>query len=723
MPFLARRLGTASILLLAVVATGCSSTAQTWWGDVDDAGTDAGDHASSGSSGGSGSSSGGHLGAGSGGGSGSSSGTSSGPTSSGSSGGTTGSGSGGTAGSSSGGGSSSGSTSSSGGALDVPPAATRGASVPYFEYEAEDPTVATVSGGTTLTWASPTTNTENDGTPIATFEALEASGRAAVQLRGAGQSISFTLQHRASSIVVRYSIPDSSDGNPQGAVGRDNDATLGLYVDGTRQDLHLTSRYSWTYGTLASLDAPGIANQSPGGDAHHLYDEARALFAHEMPVGTVVKLQQDAQDTAAFYVIDLVDFEDLAPPATQPAGSISITDPAYGATPDDGTDDSAAVIKAIADATSQNKVLWIPPGDFTMAPAPANLQNVAYNAVPKLILTGSITIQGAGMWYSALDGFGAQFELMGRATSTSPALAVTYEFHDFSVLGDVTWRKDADGGWMGFDGPWGQNSKIENVWIEHENAGIWLGAGWQFPTPLSSPMTQNLTVTGVRIRDTYADGINMNDGTSGTTIEQTNVRNTGDDALVTWSYSADGTYPCQNNVVQYDSVQTVWHANCYALYGGQNNTFENDVCADTANMAGVFLATDFTVIPFAGANVVAHTTLTRAGGWHGTSYDYAGEGALMFFATPQQVADFTIQDLLIDSPILSGIQFSGGSESNVTLSGITVQSYGTQGIEIEGSVNGAVEMDNVAVGGSVNVPYKNDGASMTIDKGSGDTGW
>jgi hypothetical protein len=608
-----------------------------------------------------------------------------------------------------------------GGTLDLPAAATRGASVPYFEYEAEDPTVASVTGGTVLRWANPTANTENNGTPIATFEALEASGRSAVELEGTGQSISFTLEHRANSIVVRYSIPDSADGNPQAVVGNDDNATLGLYVGGTRQDLQLTSRYSWTYGTLGSLDAPGIANQTPGGDPHHLYDEVRAMFP-EAPAGTVVKLQQDAQDRAAFYVVDLVDFEDVGPPLTQPAGSISIADPTYGATANDGTDDSAALTKAIADAASQHKVLWIPAGTFTMAAAPPNLQNVKYNAVPKIVLTGSITIQGAGMWYSTLEGFGAQFELMGRATGTSPALGVTYEFHDFSLFGDVTWRNDS-GGWQGFDGPWGLNSKIENVWLEHENVGLWLGSGWEFPPPLSAPLTQGLTVSGMRIRDTYADGINMVDGTSGTSIEQTNVRNSGDDSLVTWSYSADGTYPCQSNVVQYDTVQTTWHANCFALYGGMNNRFENNTCADTANMAGVLLATDFDVIPFAGTNTVAHTTLTRAGGWHGSSYDYAGEGALMFLASPQQVADFTVQDLLIDSPILAGIQFSGGAETNVTLSGVTVQDYGTEGIEIEGSASGSVELDHVVVSGSGGTPYKNDGASLQIARGAGNTGW
>jgi Right handed beta helix region len=201
------------------------------------------------------------------------------------------------------------------------------------------------------------------------------------------------------------------------------------------------------------------------------------------------------------------------------------------------------------------------------------------------------------------------------------------------------------------------------------------------------------------------------------------VRNSGDDSLVTWSFAGDGSYPCQKNVVQYDTVQTVWHANCFALYGGQDNSFENDSCADTANMAGVFIATDFTVLPFAGSNTIAHTTLTRAGGWHGTSYDYAGEGALMFFASPQQVANFTIQDLLIDHPMLSGIQFAGGSESNRTLSGVTVQNAGTAGIELEGSANGAVMFENVVVNGSSGQALKNDGSAIAINRGSGNSGW
>jgi hypothetical protein len=602
--------------------------------------------------------------------------------------------------------------------------------LPYWEYEAEDPTAATTTG-TVL----PFDNAEGVITS-------EASGRTAVKLQGTGQYVSFTLQHRASSIVVRYSIPDAPAG---GGIT----ATLGLYVGGVRQDLQLTSRYMYSYGSMATLDGdPSIATKNPSnGLPHHFFDEAHTLFAQEMPVGTVIKLQQDAEDTAGSYVIDLVDFEDVAAPLAQPPGSISITDPAYGAVAGQtdaatAAGNQAAINKAIGAATAQGRVLWIPQGVFTMSPQPADLQDVDYDQVPKLTITGSIDIQGAGMWYSVLQGFGAQFELKGNAETASPPtpLAVTYGFHDFALFGDVTWRQDSNSGWQGFDGPWGLDSTLENVWIEHENVGVWLGNGWDFATPLTSSLTQGLTIRGARIRDLYADGVNMADGTSGTTIEQTSVRNSGDDSLVSWSYQGDGNVPCSNNLVEFDTVQTVWHANCFALYGGTSNSFQNDTCADTANLSGMYIATTgaFDVIPFAGSNTILHNTLTRAGGVHGTD-DYAGEGALMFFADSKPVTSFEIEDMLIESPILAGIQFSGGSSvSNVTLSGITVQdygaegsvteggvTYGAEGIEIEGSVSGSAELDHVdVVSGAVNLPLKNDnGGAFTIVMGSGNTGW
>jgi hypothetical protein len=121
---------------------------------------------------------------------------------------------------------------------------------------------------------------------------------------------------------------------------------------------------------------------------------------------------------------------------------------------------------------------------------------------------------------------------------------------------------------------------------------------------------------------------------------------------------------------------------------------------------------------------------------HGSD-DYAGEGALMFFLGTQPITNVEVQDMLIDSPILAGIQFSGGnSVSNLTLSGITVQSYGvegavveqgttykSEGVMIEGGVTGTAEFDDVVISGGSNAFVNDDGTSFTVVRGSGDTGW
>ena len=84
-----------------------------------------------------------------------------------------------------------------------------GATVPWTTYEAEN---MTISGGTILT-----SYTHNN-------VAAESSGRECVQLNGMGQYVQFTNQSAANAIVVRYSVPDTSDGTG-------TNYTLSLYTN------------------------------------------------------------------------------------------------------------------------------------------------------------------------------------------------------------------------------------------------------------------------------------------------------------------------------------------------------------------------------------------------------------------------------------------------------------------------------------------------------------
>lgn len=538
------------------------------------------------------------------------------------------------------------------------PVGGAGAVLPFVEYEAEDQ--------------------QTNGTIIGPSRTLgdlaeEASGRRAVRLDATGQKVSLTTTAAANAIVIRYAIPDAPAGGGE-------DATLGLYVDGVRQqDLKLTSRYAWLYG-----GATNSANDTPGSGAHHFYDEVHARIG-EVPAGATITLQKDAQDTAAWYVVDLVDLEEVAPAIPQPAGTLSITD--YGATPDDGTDDAAAIQAALDDGKAQGKPVWIPTGRFDLTSAPLQVSGV--------------TLEGAGMWYSTLGGPEAELRVSGSDN----------HLRDFALFGETTYRDDQHGR-DGLDGALGTGSTLERLWIEHVKAALWIGVG--------TPLTDGLEVRGVRIRDTFADGVNLDAGTSHSVVEQSSFRNTGDDGVATWSPASDGPNAV-GNVFRFDTVQAPWRANCFAVYGGQDTTLEDDLCTDTANYPGVLLASSFGAHAFAGTTTVARVSLLRAGGL----FDGHDAGALWIHGDEQPIAGVEVQDLMIRDASYSGIEIGGPQAvTGVTFDNVQVVGAGAEGIRIGPQATGAAQATALVVAGSKTRGITNlAGSHFRLTRVKWDGGW
>jgi hypothetical protein len=111
----------------------------------------------------------------------------------------------------------------------------------------------------------------------------EASGRRAVMLMNAGDSVSFKVSPasaRANAIVIRYSIPDAPNGGGQSQV---MDLSIAEERGAPRLNatLKLTSRYAWLYGGIRDgvqlYNVPANASQfgRPGETKGptHLYDE------------------------------------------------------------------------------------------------------------------------------------------------------------------------------------------------------------------------------------------------------------------------------------------------------------------------------------------------------------------------------------------------------------------------------------------------------------------
>jgi hypothetical protein len=533
----------------------------------------------------------------------------------------------------------------------------RGPSVPFTAYEAE----------------AMDTNAMKT-VPTRAFGRLsgESSGRQAVTLSQTGHQVAFKTKEASNSIVVRYSVPDS---------GHDYWTTLGVFVDGaSRGKLHLTSRYSWTYGGDELFNKPQQEDKGAGNE-HHFFDEAHALIG-DIPVGSTVILRKEADDGAAAITVDLVEMEQVGAPLPQPAGSVSIKD--CGAVPDDDADDSAAIQKCIDQAQAFNKVLFIPQGQFQSYSKTLSAQNV--------------TVKGAGMWYSSIVGFNAQINCWGNGGC---------KFYDFGLFGDTVLRDDGSPE-TGFRGNL-SGSLIQNVWIEHLKVGIWPDKG-------SGP----LAITSVRVRNLMADGVNFYNGTHDSFVENSHFRNTGDDAIAAWSDTFESPGPSKNNVFRKNYIQIPWKANCFGIYGGQDNKIEDNVCADTIQYPGMFFAEQFNAHAFTGTTEVNRNTLLRAGG---NAYNHT-HGALKFHADQAPVGNIKVTTMDIIDPTNAGVHVQGGNViDKVWLNGVTITNPGQASFYLNAGAQGSLDAVKVVVtGGNPGVVNESAG-KFNLIKGEGSTGW
>jgi hypothetical protein len=388
-------------------------------------------------------------------------------------------------------------------------ATTPGAPVPFTEYLAA-------------------TNSTTNGTVLPVdyeYGSLqsEATARQAVELIGQGQYVSFTLTTAANAVDFHYAIPDAPAGGGE-------TEPLDLYVNGTLTTaLSLTSDYSWLYGpygsgSIAWSNTPGVGVPAGGTTGtevpHDFYNDVRYQFPSTLAAGTVVTLQVDAGDDAAWYAINAADFETVAAPIAQPSGYINVTAAPYDADNTGVNDSTTAIQDAINAASAANEGVYIPQGTYTVS-QPIDVNNV--------------TIEGAGEWYTTLTGSDVEFS--GNIDPASTDVNVS----NLSIFGEVSTRNNGSPDYTGFNGGF-SSSSISDVWIQNEKVGIWVDGP-----------TTGLTINSVRIQDTTADGINLDglDGTvTNTTVENSFLRNTGDDGIALFSQNdADSNDTITQNTV------------------------------------------------------------------------------------------------------------------------------------------------------------------------------
>lgn len=506
----------------------------------------------------------------------------------------------------------------------------RGASSPYTLYEAED---------------METNATVLEQSRIYRSLASEASGRTAVTIDKTSGYVRFTLQEDTNALTLRYSIPDSADG-----VG--NNYTLNLYIDGVKkQAVMLSSVHSWLYGQF-----PWTNNPSDG-LAHVFYDEVSILLGETIPAGSVVMLRKDVDNYSASYTIDFVETELVGSPLEQPLNSLSIID--YGAIPNDGLSDSDAFHACVEAATTEQKMVWIPEGTFDI--------HERFN-----ITSEGLTIKGAGMWHSKINGL--QFLVLSSHVS----------MYDFALEGDAVTRLDSTdfGAIESMSGNLSHGLVVSNLWITHYKVGLWIN------------YLDDVFISGNRIRNTYADGINLHAGVKNARIEQNDIRYTGDDGIGLWS----DTFNDEDVVIRYNTISLPWLANAIAIYGGKNITVTDNILSDTIYAgAGVNISTNFAPEDFSGNILVGRNTLLRTG-----SDQFLNNVGGVWFNTIlgyDNLATIIIYDNLIQSSTYQGISFSGsGTAGNVYILGNVISKSGTWGIEVLNDAKGtAVAKNNLIV--------------------------
>jgi len=401
------------------------------------------------------------------------------------------------------------------------------------------------------------------------------------------------------------------------------------------------------------------------------------MFGRTLPVGTKVRLTGDSSLT---YTIDVADFYAVPDPYPKPAGYLSVVD--YGADPTGAKDSVDAFNKAIA-AGKGGTGVWIPAGTYFMSTR---------------VVVDQVTIRGAGPWYTEMHGM--DFGFFGNFP---PSSSTNVKIYDLAIFGRTITRDDMEvssgaGGAL-------TSTIIQNIWIEHNKCGMWLDGPFH-----------DLLVTGVTIRNTFADGINFHKGVQNSKVEQTVTRNTGDDSLAMWPEQPG---PYGGNTFQFNTLSLPILANTLAIYGGDSNSVTDNIVSDTLSFgAGVQIGPRFNSVALTGTTTSARNTLIRTGS---TGYGGPGYGAIWLFAENSDISNPVVfTDHVVTDSYYSAIQFYQGGMTNIVFTNISID---TAGYAIEERTQGSATFNYVVAKGLTIGGQWNCGVPFKIILGPGNAGW
>lgn len=477
----------------------------------------------------------------------------------------------------------------------VPDASQYGAKLAYTTYEAEQ---GKLKNGIVENHSS--------SKEAERATAREASGQAYVDLP-TNASVSFIAQADANAVAIRYTVPDGESGKVEVKV---NNTVIGT--------LDLSSKSNWQYldnYTYHPNDDIKV-HDTPAADrlARFQFDEVSQLFkdAHINKGDTVTITNLDSTPVG----IDLVDLEKAPDAIRQTENSVSITD--FGAVANDGSDDYQAFMKAVEAAkNTEHKTVYIPEGQFD------------FSRPISLYVPDGIKITGAGQWHTKLHFLNTEAAKYDDNGYVSGGGGITFEpgskdidLGNLSMDSNLNSRHDEKANYKGISGTLGTGSSIHDIKIEHFEAGVWIG-DYSQNKPLN--YTDGLTISNATIRNNLADGVNFAQGTSNSTVINSNIRGNGDDGLATWSSIHENTnaHVAENNRFLNNTVELGWRAAGIGIFGGKGHEVANNLIKDNTNWGGVRLNTVFKKshnFDFNDTGISVHDNLLVSNGTNADTY-------------------------------------------------------------------------------------------------------
>ena len=420
-----------------------------------------------------------------------------------------------------------------------------GAKMPYTTHEAEN---ATVENGATIQQS-----TEMEST------AVEATNQTYVELPKKDAAVTFNVTEPANALNVRYTIPDGASGQ------------LDVQVNGSSVgNLDLSSHSAWQY-----LKGDHEYDQAiDGSSARFRFDETRLLLKDiQLKSGDKISLVKKKDDNVP-YGIDFIELEQAPAPVAQSENSISIVD--KGASANDDSDDTAALLAAVEEAKASGKSVYIPEGRFNFDKQ-VNIE------------ADNLKISGAGVWHTQLH-FTSDKRYGGGIVFGHNSNGI--ELSNLYMDSNLTSRYNEDAQYKAISGTLGKDSKIHDIWVQHFEVGMWIG---DYDQTGNMKYTDGLVIENARIRNNLADGINFAQGTKNSTVKNSNIRGNGDDGLAIWSSISDGTNAAaeENNKFLNNTIESGWRAAGIGIFGGKGHEISGNLIKDVFAGAGIRVNTVF----------------------------------------------------------------------------------------------------------------------------------